>query len=329
MRVGVTGASGLLGGNLAVGACARGDEVVATRRRGSRVAHLDGLPIRWVECDLGDPDGLVRALDGCEVVYHVAAQVSIRRVATPEMVATNVDGTRNVCDAARRAGVRRLVHTSSVVAVGLSEDGRPCDETARWNFAEHGMEDGYVRTKRDAEAVVGEAVAAGLDAVVVNPTYMLGPYDAKPSSGQMLVALARGRSPVVTPGANNFVDVRDVVRGMFAAAERGRTGERYILGGENLPYAVAWARMAAVIGCAAPSLRLPRWMATLAGRAGDLLEAVRGGEPLLNSVIVGWGHCGTFQFTSAKAERELGYTWGPLEPAVADAMAWFRANGRL
>lgn len=327
MRIGVTGASGLLGGNLAVLACARGDEVVATRRANSRVTHLDALPIRWAEADLRDPDALELAFRGCEVVFHVAAQVSIRRLPTPEMVAVNVEGTRNVTRAARAAGVRRLVHTSSTVAVGLSEGGAPCDETARFNFAEHGMEDGYVRTKRDAEAVVAEAVADGLDAVVVNPAYMLGPNDARPSSGKMLLALASGKNPFVTPGVNNFVDVRDVVRGMFAAAERGRTGERYILGGENLPYTVAWARMAAVIGCRPPRLAIPCWAARLAGLAGDAWERLSDGEPELNSVIVGWGHCTTFQFSSSKAERELGYTHGPIEPAVADAMAWFRAQG--
>ncbi|MFN7142441.1 MAG: SDR family oxidoreductase [Myxococcota bacterium] len=329
MRVAVTGASGLLGGNLAVLLCSRGDDVVATRRGTSRVKHLDDQPITWAEADLADPKALARAFEGCDVVYHVAAQVSIRRKATPLMVAANVDGTRNVIEAVRAAGVRRLVHTSTVGAVGLSEDGKPCTEAARWNFPEHGMEDGYVRTKHESEEIVRAAVRDGLDAVVVNPTYMLGPYDAKPSSGQMLIELARGKIPGLTSGANNFVDVRDVARGMILAAERGRSGERYILGGENLPYPVAFARMAKVIGCAPPRFHLPRWISNVFGWAGDLQERFTEAEPLLNSVTVGWGYCTTFQFSSEKAERELGYTHGPLEPAVADAVAWFRAQGML
>ncbi len=329
LRVGVTGASGLLGGNLAVLACERGDAVVATRRGSSRVKHLEAFPIRWADADLSDPDALARAFDGCDVVFHVAAQVSVRRRPTPAMIAANVDGTRNVVAAMRRSGAGRLVHTSTVGAVGLSEDGQPCTEAARWNFPEHGMEDGYVRTKHESEEIVRAAVADGLDAVIVNPTYMLGPYDAKPSSGKMILELARGKIPGMSSGANNFVDVRDVARGMLAAAERGRKGERYILGGENLPYEVAFARMAKVIGCRAPRLRLPRWIAGLFGLPGDLLERFSDNEPVLNSVTVGWGYCTTFQFSSAKAERELGYRHGPLEPAVADALAWFRANGML
>lgn len=329
MRVAVTGASGLLGGNLAVILCDRGDDVVATRRGTSRVQHLDGLPITWAEADLSDPKALARAFDGCEVVYHVAAQVSIRRKATPLMVAANVDGTRNVVEAVRAAGVRRLVHTSTVGAVGLSEDGKPCTESARWNFPEHGMEDGYVRTKHEAETIVLAAARDGLDVVVVNPTYMLGPYDAKPSSGQMILELAKGKIPGLTSGGNNFVDVRDVARGMIAAAERGRSGERYILGGEDLSYAEAFARMAKVIGCAPPRIPLPRWISTVFGWAGDLQERFSAKEPLLNSVTVGWGYCTTYKFSSVRAERELGYTHGPLEPAVADAVAWFRAQGML
>lgn len=329
MRVAVTGASGLLGGNLALALCARGDTVVATRRGTSRVAHLDAAPIEWVDADLGEPEKLTRAFAGADLVFHVAAMVSVRRRPTPALVAANVDGTRNVLEAVRAAGVRRLVHTSTVGAVGLSEDGAPCTEGARWNFAEHDLDDGYVTTKHQSEALVAEAVRAGLDAVVVNPTYMLGPYDAKPSSGKLLIELARGKIPGLTPGANNFVDVRDVVRGMLLAAERGRAGERYILGGENMPYAVAFARMAKVIGVEPPRRVLPGWIARGFGFAGDLQEKLTGGEPMLNSVTVRYGYCKSFQFSSAKAEQELGYTHGPIEPAIADAVTWFRASGML
>lgn len=329
MRVALTGASGLLGGNLAIALCARGDTVVATRRGTSRVKHLDGYPIEWVDADLGEPDKLTRAFAGADLVFHVAAMVSVRRRATPALVAANVDGTRHVLEAVRAAGVRRVVHTSTVGAVGLSEDGAPCTEAARWNFVEHGMDDGYVTTKHRAEAVVAEAVREGLDAVIVNPTYMFGPHDSKPSSGKMLIELARGRIPGLTPGANNFVDVRDVARGMLLAAERGRAGERYILGGENMPYAVAFARVAKVIGVEPPMRQLPWFIARGFGLAGDVQEALFDKEPLLNSVTVRYGYCKSFQFSSQKAVEELGYTHGPIEPAVADAVVWFKANAML
>lgn len=329
MRVALTGASGLLGGNLAIALCARGDTVVATRRAASRVDHLGAYPIQWVDADLGDPERLARAFAGADLVFHAAALVSVRRHPTPALVAANVDGTRNVLTAVRAAGVPRLVHTSTVGAVGLSEDGAPCTEAARWNFPEHGLDDGYATTKHLSERLVIEAARSGLDAVIVNPTYMLGPFDSKPSSGKMLIELAHGRIPGITPGANNFVDVRDVARGMLLAAERGRSAERYILGGENMTYAVAFTRMAEVLGVAPPTRRFPAWVARGFGLAGDLQERISGEEPLLNSVTVRYGYCRTFQFSSDKAERELGYTHGPIERAVSDAAIWFRSKGMM
>jgi dihydroflavonol-4-reductase len=325
----VTGASGLVGGNLALELLAQGHAVRATRRSAASTAHLDGHPIDWVAGDLEDAASLRAAFAGADVVFHCAALVSIVRRVTPELVKTNVDGTRNVIEAVRVAGVPRLVHCSTVGAVGLSEDGRPCGEEAHWNFAEHGLDDGYVTTKRRAEDLIEAAVRDGLDAVVVNPTYMFGPYDAKPSSGKMIVGVVLRQAPGHTSGRNNFVDVRDVARGMIAAWQRGRRGERYILGGDNLSYAEAFGRIAQVAGV--PPLRwsVPRPLAHLVGLAGDLQHWLAGKEPLVTSNSVRWGYCTTFEFSSAKAERELGYVHGPIEPAIADALAWFRARGML
>jgi dihydroflavonol-4-reductase len=153
-RVAVTGASGLLGGNLAAELAAAGHQVVAIRRAGTRTAHLDDVAIEWHDADLGSSAAMARAFQGAACVFHCAAQVSVRRTVRPEMSATNVVGTANVIDAVRAAGVPRLVHTSSVVAVGLSTDGRPCDETATWNFDAEGLVDGYAITKHQAEGVI-------------------------------------------------------------------------------------------------------------------------------------------------------------------------------
>jgi dihydroflavonol-4-reductase len=325
----VTGASGLLGANLAAELLHQGHRVRATRRGRTRVDHLADLAIEWVDADLSDEGALARAFDGAERVYHCAALVSIQRRATPELVAANVDGTRHVLAAVRRAGVRRLIHCSTVGAVGLSEDGRPSTEAARWNFAERAMDDGYVTTKRRAEDLVQEAASAGLDAVIVNPTYMLGPRDARPSSGKLIVDVVRGKAPGWTPGCNNFVDVRDVARGMVLAGDRGAAGERYILGNENMSYRDIMATIARVAGVAAPSRRVPRWLAALLGLAGDAQERLLNREPLINSVVVRYGFCPDFIFSSDKARQALGYSPGPIEPAIADAIAWFRAHGML
>ena len=329
VRAALTGASGLVGGNLARELVRQGYAVRAIRRSAASTAHLDGEAIEWVPGELGDVASLGSAFAGADVVFHCAASVTLDPQPTPEVVRTNVAGTRNVIEAVRAAGVPRLVHCSSVVAVGLSENGLPCDENARFNFAEHGLADGYTVTKRESEDLVRAAVKDGLDAVIVNPTFMLGPYDAKPSSGRLIVGIVQGQSPGYTSGANNFVDVRDVARGMILAWQNGRSGERYILGGHNLPYREIFERIARVAGIAPLTWSVPYPIAYAAGLLGDLQQWITGKEPLVNTSSVRWGYCPTFQFTSAKAERELGYTYGPIEPAIDDAITWFRAHGML
>jgi dihydroflavonol-4-reductase len=323
MRAAVTGASGLVGGNLALALLASGHSVRATRRETTKTAHLEGHPIEWVGGDLNDRGALTDAFRGIDVVFHCAALVSSQKRATPALIRTNVDGTRNVVDAVRAARVSRLVHCSTVNAVGLSEDGQPCDEGATWNFDRHGMADGYATTKHMAEGIVREAVRDGVDAVIANPTFMIGPYDARPSSGRLVVDVVRGKVPGRFPGKNNFVDVRDVVRGMLSLATKGKPGDRYILGGDTLSYAEIADRIARIAGTRAPRRNIPPALAAPYGWFGDLREAL-GGETLVNTVTLRYAYCHTFIFTSAKAERELGYRHGPLDDAIRDAIAWFR-----
>jgi dihydroflavonol-4-reductase len=326
-RAAITGASGLLGGNLAAELVAAGHEVTATRRAGSKIAHLADLPIAWRDADLGSVDALAAAFAGADVVFHCAAAVTVQRKVTPEMTDANVTGTEHVIAACAAAHVPRLVHTSSVVAVGLSRDGRPCDETAEWNFDREGLLDAYAITKHQAELAV---LAAGdrIDAVIVNPTYMFGPRDARVSSGKLVLDVARRKVPGWTPGYNNFVDVRDVARGMIAAWQRGRRGERYILAGHDLTYRDVMIEIARAAGVPPPRFRAPRAAAWLLGKWGDFVES-RGREPLLNSTQVRYAYTDKFRFASTKAARELGYTFGSLEPAIRDALAWFRAHGML
>ena len=341
----ITGASGLLGANLSACLLAAGHRVRAIRRDSTRVDHLADLAIEWVDGDLDSPDALRAAFAGADVVFHCAAAVGVTRGVPPAMERTNVAGTQHVVDAVRAAGVPRLVHTSSVVAVGLSTDGRPCDETAAWNFDREGLLDAYAITKHQAEERV-HAARERLDAVIVNPTYMLGPRDARPSSGKLLLDVVRRKIPGWTPGYNNFVDVRDVARGMIAAWQRGRRGERYILAGHDLTYRALFETVARVAGVAPPRLRAPHAVAWLVGKWGDLVERrgppeSRSDEdtdrrapsakrsPIVNSTQVRYAYTDRFRFASTKAARELGYTFGPLEPAIADALAWFRAHAML
>ncbi|MCB9761169.1 MAG: NAD-dependent epimerase/dehydratase family protein [Alphaproteobacteria bacterium] len=327
MKAAITGATGLVGANLAVALAERGHVVRCTRRSSSRIDHLAAFGFEWAEADLRDADALTRAFEGCEAVFHCAAVVDIHPKPTPLMQAVNVGGTANVLQAVRAAGVRRLVHCSSVVTVGVSEDGRPVDETAPFNHDRFGLDDGYVLTKREAEALV--LAAEDVDAVVINPTYMFGPYDARPSSGRMIVEIAQGRIPFSSSGVNNFVDVRAVAAGAVAAFERGRRGERYILGDADMRYDEVMALIAEVLGVRGPRAVCPSWLAGAAGLAGDLAWRLTGKEPMIHGNTVRWGYAQGARYDSAKAIAELGYAPGAVREGVAAAVAWFRQVGMI
>jgi dihydroflavonol-4-reductase len=325
----VTGASGLLGGNLALLLLEHGHRVRATRRSASKIDHLGGAAIEWVSADLADRQSLEAAFAGADVVFHCAATVGIGRRVTDAMWTGNVEGTANVIDAAQRVRVSRLVHCSSVSTVGVSVDGRPCDERATWNLDRHGLADGYAITKHRAEELVRSAALDGCDAVIINPTFVLGPYDAKPSSGRLILAIARQRLPAWTSGINNFVGARDVAHGMILAWQKGIRGQRYILGGENLSYKEIAERIARAAAVPPPRHGVPRWLARVAGYSGDLVEWLTGREFLVNSGMIGYAFSRTFQFTSDRAIRELGYQPGSLDVAIRDAIAWFKSHRML
>ena len=329
MQAAITGATGLLGSNLAIQLLERGHSVRCTYRGARPPAHLDGFPIEWVRAELADAASLSAAFAGCAVVFHCAALISFLRRPTPAVIATNVDGTRNVIAAVRAASVARLVHCSSVVTCAISTSGAPVDETQPWNFADFGVDEAYSITKRQAEELVVAEVGRGLDAVIVNPCYMLGPYDPKPSSGRMIIEVIQGRFPGSPTGMNNFVDVRDVCRGMIAAWQKGSSGERYILGQENLSYRDVLQLIAKVAGVKPPRLTLPKALALPAGLLGDVKQLITGREALINSVTVRYSYLSGYIFSSDKARRELGYAPGPLEPAIRDAISWFRERGML
>ena len=322
----VTGASGLLGSNLSALLLEGGHRVRATRRSGTRIEHLRDLAIDWVDADVADAGSLEKAFRGADVVFHCAAQVDVRRSVTPEMEATNVGGTRNVIAAVRGVEVPRLVHVSSTVAVGLSTGGEPATEETPWNMAEDGLDDGYAITKRRAEELVRES---GFDVVIVNPGYMFGARDARPSSGRLIVDIVRRKVPGWTPGYNNFVGVRDVARSMIAAWQHGRRGERYILGGHNLTYRAVFDQIAEIAGVRAPRWKIPRLAAAALGRIGDLQERFLETSPLVTSTSVRYAFTDRFRFSSEKAKRELGHTVTPLEVPIRDAIAWFRLHDML
>ncbi len=331
-RVALTGASGLLGSNLIVALREQGVDVRALYRSDSSVAHLKDIDgVEWIKGDLDDEDAMASAFTDTDAVFHVAAAVSILPKVTPQLHKVNVDGTRAVLNAVHKAKPKRFIHTSSTVATGLATTaGVDADENSPWNFAEEKLNDGYCITKKQSEDLVHQALKdTDLDAVIVNPGYLFGPMDSKPSSGKLVLDVVKGKVPGVTSGTNSFVDVRDVARGMVLAWQKGRRGERYILSGHNLRFSDALTMIAQRANVKAPTWNVPFAVAYALGLFGDAQAALTGREPLLTSAAARWAFCDRFRSSSKKAQDELGYTISPIEGAIDACIEWFRTTGRL
>lgn len=321
----VTGATGLVGANVASALVAAGHRVriLVRKTKPDLLAHL---PLDIVDGDILRPETLRPACDGCEGVVHAAAGVFVGETRKDWLHEVNVVGTDNVCRAAKDAGVRRFVHVSSIDAIGSADDGTMADEDTP--VSPDAPKYAYATTKRAAEDVVRAWVERGLAAPIVNPGFMFGPLDVKPSSGAMILEVARGYALFAPPGGNDFVDVRDVVGGILAAYQRGIPGRRYILGGECWTYREAWTRIARIVGVRPPLGTLPAPLVRGVGRVSSLFGRVRGSEPDIN-VATADASCGFHWFSSRRAEAELGYAHGDVERGIADACADFRRRGML
>jgi dihydroflavonol-4-reductase len=296
-------------------------------RRGSERANIASLPVEVAEGDLTDPRSLVAALRDCAGLFHVAADYRLGARDSAALYRTNVDGTRNALDAARNAGVARIVYTSSVATVGIPVDGSPGNEATPVGLAQ--MIGHYKRSKYLGEQVALEAARAGSPVVIVNPSTPIGPGDIKPTpTGRIVLDAAAGRMPAYVDTGLNVVHVDDVAAGHLQAFHHGRIGERYILGGEDLTLQQILVAIAAIVERPAPRVRLPyaavlpmayvaEAYAALTGRSGRLtLEGLRMSRKRM-------------YFSSDKARDELGYRWRPSVEAFADAISWFRSRGML
>jgi len=324
----VTGASGFVGSAVARALFRSGYGVRALVRRDSPRVNLDGLGLEVVEGDMRDAEAIAAAVQGARYVFHVAADYRLWAPDPNEIMRTNVDGTRVVMTAARNAGVERIVYTSSVATLKLEEDDRPADETRP--MTEHEAIGTYKRSKVAAERLVEDMVRReSLPAVIVNPSTPIGPRDVRPTpTGRIIVEAASGRMPAFVDTGLNLVHVDDVAAGHVAALERGRIGERYILGGENLSLADLLARIAVLTGRRPPRVRLPRALVYPLAFAAESVARVTRAEPFVTLDGLRMAKYKMY-FTSAKAERELGYISRPVEDALRDALQWFRAHSYL
>jgi dihydroflavonol-4-reductase len=323
----VTGATGLVGSAVVRALLRRGQRARVLVRPSSDRRNLADLAIEVAEGSLEDPQSLARAVAGCRYVYHVAADYRLW-VPDPEpMFRTNVVGTRDLMIAALEAGVERIVYTSSVATLGLVPGASADEDTP--SRAED-MIGPYKRSKFEAEEVVREyANERGLPVVIVNPSTPVGPRDIKPTpTGRMILEAARGQMPAFVDTGLNIVHVDDVAEGHLAAAEKGRIGERYILGGENMSLADILAEVCRAAGRRPPRLRLPHGVLLPVAVGAELAARFTGRDPLITLDGVRMSRKKMY-FSTEKASRELGYRPRPARDAIADAVSWFRATGYL
>jgi dihydroflavonol-4-reductase len=306
---------------------ARGHRVRVLARSNSDRRNLAGLTVEIAEGAMEDPRSLARAVAGCRYVYHVAADYRIWVPDPAPMFRANVDGTRDLLSAALEAGAERVVYTSSVATLGLVPGGSADEETPS---RIEDMIGPYKRSKFVAEEVARELVRErGLPAVIVNPSTPVGPGDIKPTpTGRLIVEAARGQMPAFVDTGLNIVHVDDVAEGHLAAAEKGRIGERYILGGENMALAEILAEVAQAVGRRPPWLRVPHGVLFPVAIGAELAARVTGRDPFVTLDGVRMSRKKMY-FTSKKASRELGYAPRPAREAIADAVSWFEAQGYL
>ncbi|WP_043836008.1 hopanoid-associated sugar epimerase [Muricoccus aerilatus] len=324
----VTGGSGFLGSAVLRALLARGVRLRALVRPSSPRENLAGLGCELVEGDLTDPASLRTALRGVRHLFHVAADYRLWAPDPATILRVNLDGTRALMQAAMAEGVERIVYTSSVAALKVAGATGPVDESAPLDPDE--AIGTYKRSKTLAEREVERMVAQeGLPAIIVNPSTPVGPRDIRPTpTGRMILDAARGKIPAFVDTGLNIAHVDDIAEGHLLAFEHGAVGERYILGGENLPLRDLLAEIARQTGRRAPRIRLPRGPLYPIALGAEAVARVTGREPLLTVDALRMSRYRMF-FTSAKAEHELGYRARPYAEAVADAIAWFREAGRL
>jgi dihydroflavonol-4-reductase len=323
----VTGASGFVGSAVVRALLARGLSVRALVRAASPRGNLDGLGVATFTGDIRDGAAMAQALAGCDLLFHVAADYRLWARDPGEIERTNIEGTRTVMQAALSAGVARIVHTSSVATLKPSADGTPVDETRP--LTPETAIGAYKRSKVGAERLVEAMAAAGLPVVIVNPSTPIGPRDIRPTpTGRIIVDGATGRIPAFVDTGLNLVHVDDVAAGHLLAAERGVVGERYVLGGQDVSLQQFLAGIAARTGRKAPTLRLPRAPLYPLAWAAEAVARVTGKEPMLTADGLTMARARMY-FSSARAERVLGYTARPYGEAIDDALHWFREAGYL
>jgi len=322
----VTGATGFVGSHVARVLAEQGADLRLLVRSSSDLKNIRGLKAEQVVGDLRDPVTLEKAMAGCDVVFHVAADYRLWIPDPEQMYRANVEGTRAILQATRKNRVRRVVYTSSVATMGFTSNGRPADENSPVSL--ENMIGHYKRSKFMAEQVAMQAARSGMDVVVVNPTTPVGEQDIKPTpTGRIIVDFLKKKFPAYVDTGLNLVDVTECARGHVAALEKGRSGERYILGGENLTLKQILDKLAEITGLPSPRIKVPYVVALATGVVDQVVTGhIRNREPRATIDAVRMGRKKMF-VSSGKAERDLGWKTVPVDAALRRAVEWFQANG--
>ena len=326
MKALVTGATGFVGSHVARVLAEKGAELRVLVRSSSNLKNIEGLNAERVVGDLRDADSLEKAMSGCDAVFHVAADYRLWVHDPEQMYKANVEGTRALLKAAKESGVRRVVYTSSVATMGFISNGHLADENSPVSL--DNMIGPYKRSKFMAEQVALEAGRKEMDVVTVNPTTPVGDHDIKPTpTGRIVVDFLKKKFPAYVDTGLNLVDVDECARGHVEAFEKGQSGERYILGGENLTLKQILDKLGAITGLPSPTIKIPYVVALAAGVVDEVFTGrIMGKEPRATIDAVRMGKKKMF-VTSAKAERELGWRQVTVDNALQRAVDWFRANG--
>lgn len=325
MRVFVSGGAGFIGQHVVRQLVGRGDQVRVALAPGESAAPLADLDVESAVVDVRDLVAVKEAVAGCDGVIHLAAIYQLWMRDYRPMYQVNVQGTRNVLTACEEAGVGRIVHTSSIAAVGVADGEEAATEETAFN--QHGRSSHYILSKHEAELVAHEFAARGVPVTIVNPAFPFGVGDARPTpTGRMVLRILVGSYFAYGPGGLNVVDVEDVARGHVSALDHGEVGRRYLLSGTNVDFASFFDLVGEVGGRRRQAFAVPMWAMSLMGLAGDVVGRFR--EPLIDSVTVKYSTQHLY-FDCARAQSELGYTVTPLDEVLRKSIAWFGEHGYL
>lgn len=323
----ITGADGLLGSNICRILLQRNYNITAFIHPGSTSTTLDGLAITLKKGDLLDFESVEKAMAGCDCIIHTAANTNIWPFRSENIRKVNIDGTLNVIAAAKKLQVKKMVHIGTANTFGYGTKENPGDETKPYTGDKYGLD--YMDSKHEIHHIIMKEVAENqFPCVVVNPTFMLGKYDTKPSSGAMVKALAEGKVPGYTLGGRNYIYVRDAATGVVNALEKGRIGESYILGNKNMSYKEAFTLMSGVIGTKPPRIGLPYFISYAYASIGTLIAKMSNKPPTISVPMVKIAYDKHF-YSAQKAVEEIDLPQTPVEDAIRESYEWLKENNMI